>query len=87
MVGEIQAEGKDQIIGYAYAAPWKSRTAYRYWVESLVHSVMGGIALPNAASVALHERLGFRKIAHLQEVGYKSGQWLDVGYWQILLPG
>jgi phosphinothricin acetyltransferase len=43
--------------------------------------------LPNVASVALHERLGFRKIAHLNEVGCKSGQWLDVGYWQILLPG
>lgn len=52
-----------------------------------VHSVMGGIALPNAASVALHECLGFTKVAHLNEVGFKRDQWLDVGYWQRLLPG
>jgi L-amino acid N-acyltransferase YncA len=47
-----------------------------------VHVVIGGIGLPNAASVALHERLGFIKVAHFREVGYKFGQWLDVGYWQ-----
>jgi L-amino acid N-acyltransferase YncA len=47
-----------------------------------IHVAIGGIALPNAASVALHERLGFRKVAHFKEVGYKFGQWIDVGYWQ-----
>jgi len=47
-----------------------------------IHVVIGGIGLPNAASVALHERLGFIKVAHFREVGYKFGQWLDVGYWQ-----
>ncbi|MEX0738941.1 MAG: N-acetyltransferase family protein [Pseudohongiella sp.] len=115
LVGESEVDGQVAVVGYAYATPWKSRSAYRYSVESSVylapgsggkgfgtalytvlleelrrtsvHSVMGGIALPNVASVALHERLGFVKIAHLKEVGYKSGQWLDVGYWQILLPG
>jgi len=44
--------------------------------------VIGGIALPNEASVALHERLGFAKVAHFKEVGCKFGQWIDVGYWQ-----
>lgn len=115
LIGEIETDGQISTVGYAYATPWKSRSAYRHSVESSVylapglagkgfgtalysalldalrqgsvHSVMGGIALPNVGSVALHERLGFRKIAHLQEVGYKSGQWLDVGYWQILLSG
>jgi L-amino acid N-acyltransferase YncA len=48
----------------------------------LIHTVIGGIALPNAASIALHERLGFSKVAHFKEVGYKFGQWVDVGYWQ-----
>jgi len=46
-----------------------------------VHRVIGAIALPNAASVALHERLGFVKTGHLSEVGHKLGGWVDVGYW------
>ena len=50
-----------------------------------LHTVMGGIALPNAASVALHEKLGFRKVAHFPEVGRKFGRWVDVGYWQRML--
>jgi L-amino acid N-acyltransferase YncA len=49
------------------------------------HSVIGIIALPNEASVALHERLGFKKVAHLREVGWKFGRRIDVGYWQVLL--
>jgi phosphinothricin acetyltransferase len=50
-----------------------------------VHSVLGGIALPNDPSVALHEKLAFVKVAHLSEVGRKFGRWIDVGYWQRLL--
>lgn len=50
-----------------------------------VHAVIGGIALPNAASIALHERLGFEKVAHFKEVGFKLGAWRDVGYWQKTL--
>lgn len=44
--------------------------------------VIGGIALPNAASVALHEKFGMRKVSHYPQVGYKFGQWIDVAYWQ-----
>jgi L-amino acid N-acyltransferase YncA len=47
-----------------------------------IHTVIGGIGLPNPASVALHERLGFTQVAHFKEVGYKFGRWIDVGYWQ-----
>jgi L-amino acid N-acyltransferase YncA len=47
-----------------------------------IHVVIGGIALPNPACVALHERLGFVKVAHFKEVGYKFDRWIDVGYWQ-----
>jgi phosphinothricin acetyltransferase len=54
--------------------------------QSEVHFAIGGIALPNAASVALHEKFGMRKVAHFNEVGYKFGRWIDVGYWQLLLP-
>ncbi|MFK3737585.1 GNAT family N-acetyltransferase [Massilia sp. TN1-12] len=51
------------------------------------HCAIGGIALPNAASVALHERLGFRQVAHFAEVGRKFDAWVDVGYWQLMLGG
>jgi phosphinothricin acetyltransferase len=47
-----------------------------------LHAVMGGIALPNDASIALHEKLGFTKVAHFPEVGFKFDGWIDVAYWQ-----
>jgi phosphinothricin acetyltransferase len=48
-------------------------------------TAIGGIALPNAASVALHEKLGFEKVGHIKQVGFKFEQWIDVGYWQLML--
>ena len=42
--------------------------------ELKMHTAIGGIALPNDASVALHEKLGFKKIAHFSEVGFKFGR-------------
>ena len=50
-----------------------------------IRTVIAGIAQPNARSVGLHERLGFRKVAHFPDVGYKFGGWVDVGYWQLSL--
>ncbi|MGA8260240.1 MAG: arsinothricin resistance N-acetyltransferase ArsN1 family B [Arenicellales bacterium] len=101
------------IRGYAYAAPWHRRSAYRFSAETTVyvarehqregigialyraligrlklagfHCVIGTIALPNPASVALHERLGFVKVGTIEEVGLKLGRWVDVGYWKLLL--
>jgi phosphinothricin acetyltransferase len=109
----LVAETPAGIAGYAYAAPWKARSAYRHSAETSVylapartgqgigqrlyvalidalralpiHAVIGGIALPNAGCVALHERLGFRKVAHFEHVGYKHDRWIDVAYWQLLL--
>lgn len=106
----LVAEESDSIEGYAYAHPWKSRSAYRFSVEATVyiaprhvgrgigsllygqllsmlraqkiHSVIGGITLPNEASVALNEKFGLRKVAEFHEVGFKFGRWIDVGYWQ-----
>ena len=53
-----------------------------------VHALIGCIALPNDASVRLHEKFGFEKVAHLKEVGFKFNQWIDVGYWEkIIRPG
>jgi phosphinothricin acetyltransferase len=109
----LVAEEAGMIVGYACATPWKTRSAYRFAVESTVyvahdalgrgigsrlyealiaelrdrgaHCVIGGVALPNPASVALHERFGFRKLAHFEEVGWKLGRWVDVAYWELIL--
>jgi phosphinothricin acetyltransferase len=53
--------------------------------EKSIRSVVGIVALPNLASVALHEKCGFKKAGHLTEAGFKFGRWIDVGYWQVLL--
>jgi L-amino acid N-acyltransferase YncA len=53
--------------------------------ERDVHAAMGGIALPNDASVALHEKFGFKKVAHFEQAGFKFDRWIDVGYWQRIL--
>lgn len=62
---------------------------YATLLESLrergLHVAIGGITLPNPGSVALHEKLGFRIAAQFHEVGFKFGEWLDVGYWQLVL--
>jgi phosphinothricin acetyltransferase len=50
-----------------------------------IHSIIGGIALPNPASIALSEKLGFQKIGQFKEVGWKFNQWIDVGYWELIL--
>lgn len=51
-----------------------------------LHTVIAGISLPNQPSVRLHERFGFKKVAHFHEVGRKFDRWIDVGYWQLALP-
>lgn len=107
------AEDGGRLVGYAYASPWRVRSAYRFAAETTVyvapeaprrgvgtalyravidalraaglHCAMGGIALPNPASVALHEKLGFRQVAQFREVGWKFDRRIDVGYWQLLL--
>ncbi len=65
------------------------RTLYEDLFERLralgKHVVIGGISLPNSASVALHERMGMHKVAHFEAVGRKFDRWIDVGYWQRTL--
>lgn len=51
--------------------------------EQNYHIVLGGLTLPNDSSVKLHEKLGFKQVAHFKEVGLKFGKWLDVGFWQL----
>lgn len=49
------------------------------------NAAYAGIALPNAGSVGLHERLGFQHIGTFPQVGFKLGHWHDVGYWRLEL--
>jgi phosphinothricin acetyltransferase len=60
---------------------------YKALIEKLkecgIHTVIGGVALPNPASIALHESLGFTKVAEFHEVGFKLNKWINVGYWQL----
>ena len=50
-----------------------------------VHAMIGGIDSSNAGSIALHERLGFRHVGTLPQVGFKFGRWLDLAFYQLLL--
>lgn len=49
------------------------------------YKAYAGIALPNPASVGLHEAVGFEPVGIYRGVGYKLGRWHDVGWWQISL--
>ena len=51
------------------------------------HAAHAGIALPNAASVALHEAVGFRPVGVYEEVGFKNGSWRDVWLVEREAPG
>ena len=50
--------------------------------RGLSATAIGAIALPNPASVALHEKVGFTYAGTYREVGFKFGEWLHVGLWQ-----
>jgi phosphinothricin acetyltransferase len=104
-----------RVVGYAYAADWREKSAYRYTVETTVyvdkdyrdrrigtklythliellkdkgiHRIIGVISLPNDGSVAMHEKLGFEKVAHFKEVGFKHEKWIDIGCWQFNVNG
>jgi len=108
----LVCEENAEIFGYAYAAEYKSRCAYRNSAEvsvyirdgargkgigkllyknlldeisvAEIHAIIAGIALPNEASIRLHEKFGFEKVAHFREIGFKFGRWIDIGYWQLL---
>jgi L-amino acid N-acyltransferase YncA len=102
-----------QVLGFAYASPFRDRPAYhrtrevsvylhraargerlgtRLYEELLPRLVAGGfhtalalIALPNKASVKLHERAGFELTGTMREVGDKQDRMIDVGIYQLML--
>jgi len=52
-----------------------------------LHRAYAGIALPNQASIALHERFGFKRVAHFTEQGRKFDRYWDVGWYEKPLGG
>ena len=52
-----------------------------------VHRAYAGIALPNPASIALHEKFGFKRVAHFTEQGRKFGRYWDVAWFEMPLEG
>jgi phosphinothricin acetyltransferase len=49
------------------------------------HVMVAGVDASNAASIRFHERLGFERVAHFKEVGFKFGRWLDLVFLQRFL--
>ncbi len=50
-----------------------------------LHTMIAGIDADNEASLRLHQRFGFREVAHFRQVGFKFGRWLDLKFFQLLL--
>jgi len=50
------------------------------------HLLIGGIDAANSPSIALHRSLGFTHCASIQQAGFKFGRWLDLEFYQLILP-
>jgi len=67
-------------VGTALMGPLIARA------ESLgKHVMIAGVDADNAGSIAFHERLGFERVAHFREVGFKFNRWLDLVFLQRML--
>ena len=76
----VRADQRGQGVGrllYASLLPLLADLGY--------YRAFAGVALPNAASVALHEAMGFAPLGVFRDVGFKHGAWHDVGWWQRAL--
>jgi phosphinothricin acetyltransferase len=79
-------------VGAGHRGRGHGRRLYEALLEALrergFRVACAGITLPNEASVALHERLGFKPVGVYRGIGWKAGAWRDVGWWQLeLSPG
>lgn len=105
----LVAEDRARVVGFAYAQPFRERSAFRFSLECAVYvdagaqrrgvgralyaallrlaqaqgarTLFAAITLPNPASVALHEALGFQRAGTWPNCGYKHASWWDVGLW------
>jgi L-amino acid N-acyltransferase YncA len=76
----VHAQARRSGVGRAlYGALFRVLTMQGFF------NAFAGIALPNPASVRLHESLGFQPVGIYRSVGYKRGAWHDVGWWQLSL--
>ena len=76
VAGQVQGQGTGRLLYEALLDTLR--------VQGFTQAI-GAIALPNDGSIRLHEAVGFRRAGVYREVGYKQGQWIDVGYWQCEL--
>jgi L-amino acid N-acyltransferase YncA len=99
VVGYAYASPHRERAGYRWSvdvsayvhADWRGRGVGRSLYDTLLPmlanqrfvNVYAGIALPNPASVALHESVGMRRIGVYQRVGYKFGAWHDVAWYGV----
>lgn len=109
----LVGERDGAVVGFACAAPFRPRAAYRWSTEVTLyvatdarrsgvggalyraliailaaqghHMLFAGITLPNDASVAAHEAVGFARVGAFPASGYKLGRWWDVGIWAARL--
>jgi phosphinothricin acetyltransferase len=54
--------------------------------EQQLHTLIGGIDAENTRSIAFHEQLGFVHAGTIKQAGFKFGRWLDLAFYQLLLP-
>ncbi len=76
VAGAVQGQGAGRLLYEALIDTLR--------VQGFTQAI-GAIALPNDGSIRLHEAVGFRRAGVYREVGYKQGQWIDVGFWQCEL--
>lgn len=73
-------------LGGGIAGQGVGRLLYSALIETLIAQdftqAVAVLSLPNEHSIALHEATGFRRAGIVREIGYKSGQWHDIGMWQ-----
>lgn len=75
-------------------ARFRGRGAGRRLLQELIstaksqdyHMMIGGIDAANAVSIALHKSLGFTHCGTIKQAGFKFGRWLDLEFYQLLLP-
>ena len=77
----VRADRRGQGVGRALLLELMARAA-----AMGKHVMVAAIDTENAASIRLHERLGFSRVGRLREVGFKFGRWLDLDFLQCIIP-
>jgi len=55
-------------------------------IEQQLHAIIGGIDAGNSESIAFHQKLGFVHAGTIKEAGFKFQRWLDLAFYQLILP-